>query len=207
MLSDTLIAVEAELLTFLSNSKVYEPSKVGFEELLYLSPDMAQYFLAGALSVKGWYKSKVHEFKPKTFFVSQVLADDFHPPEISNEMSIEKSDVSLYQYIVWQSLKPSFSAALIKKAGKSDLLVAFDKSKQNDNVLYYYDNDQIVKPLNIKKMRESGYQVVFDNDSIAQSLKGMLKFRRQQLSKVAVVVAREICRPVSRKKINIANIG
>lgn len=207
MLQAPLTAIEGELLDFLSNSQVYEPSKVGFEELFYLSPDMANYFLSGALAVKGWYKSKVHEYKPKTYFVSQVLADGFMPPEIHPSFTLDKSDVSLYQYIIWQSLKPNFNAALVRKSGKSDLLVGFDKSKQNDNVLYYYDNDQIIKPLNIKRMRESGYEVVFKTEVIASSLKGMLKFRRQQLSKVAVIVAKEICRPISLKKISLKKIN
>ena len=191
MLQHSLIAIEGELLRFLSNSGVYEPAKVGFEELFYLSPDMANYFLNSALGVKGWYKSKVHEHKAKSYFITQVLSDDFTPIEDQPSFVLGKGDVTLYQYIIWQVLKPQFSAALVKKSGRADLLVAFDKSKQNDNVLYYYDNDQIIKPLNIKKMRESGFDVLFDTKTIASSLKGMLKFRRQQLSKVSAMSTKQ----------------
>jgi len=206
MLSDPLSAIESQLLSFLSNSGCYEPSKYAFEEVYYLSPDMATYFMNGLLGVKGWYKQKVHEHKVITYFAQQVLDDSFSQPSLAVS-TIDKADASLYQYVIWQSLKASFSAALIQAQGKPDLLIAFDKTKQNDNVLYYYDNDQILKPLNIKKMREAGYKVIFDNKAIATSLKGMLKFRRQQLAKVSVIVAREIYRPNSRKKINIPKIA
>ena len=150
MLSDPLNAIEKELLRFLSNSGCYEPTKYGYADVAYISPDMARYFANSLLGVKGWYKDKVHEYKHQSYFVQQVLDDNFKVPELPL-YAIEKLDVSLYQYIIWQSLKPNFSAALIKMDGKADLLVAFDKSKQNDNVLYYYDNDQILKPLNIDR--------------------------------------------------------
>lgn len=206
MLSDPLNAIESELLRYLSNSGCYEPSKYGYEEVQYLSPEMALYFMNSVLGVKGWYKDKVFEYKPRTYFVQQVLDSSFNATGHS-DVVVEKTDASLYQYIIWQTLAPSFAPALIKKDGKSDLLVAFDKSKQNDNVLYYYDNDQILKPLNTKKMREAGYKVIFDLPVIAESLKGMLKFRRKQLAKVSVIVALEIYRLNSRKKINLPKIA
>lgn len=206
MLSDPLEAVEKELLRYLSNSGCYEPSKYGYDEVSYLSSDMANYFLNAVLGIKGWYKNKVFEYKPKTFFVQEVIADDFQVKKLSN-IAIEKADATLYQYILWKALSMTFSPVLIKKSGKPDLLLAFDKSKKNDNVLYYYDNDQILKPLNIKKMRDVGYHFDFDLPIIAKSLKGMLKFRRAQLAKVSVIVALEISHPNSRKKINAPKIA
>jgi hypothetical protein len=206
MLRDTLSAIETELLNVLSNSGCYEPAKYGFEEFEYLSPDLANHYASALLGVKGWYKASVHQFKPNSYFVKQVLADDFDFKSFEG-LGIEKKDASLYQYIIWQGLKASFGVALISKSGKPDLLVAFDKSKQNDNVLYYYDNDQIFKPIDIKKMRQAGYVIVFDTSEISKKLKGMLKFRRDQLARVSVVVAKEILRPRSREKIILPKIA